>query len=106
MGNDATCKAIGMRTIKTRMADGVVRSLGGVRHMPTLKKNLISLGIPEPNGCSFSAKDGVHKLSKGVLGLMKGTKVNNNLYKLMANTIVGGATVSTEDKTSEDESHL
>ena len=42
MGNDAACKTIGMRTIKIRMADGVVRTLGGVRHIPSLKKNLTS----------------------------------------------------------------
>lgn len=47
MGNEAACKTIGMRMIKIRMVDGVVRTLGGVRHVPPLKKNLISLGTLE-----------------------------------------------------------
>ena len=87
MDNDAACNAIGMRTIRIRMADGVVRTLGGVRHVPALKKNLISLGTLESKGCSFSAKDGVLKVSKGVLVLVNGTRVGNNLYKLMGNTM-------------------
>ena len=47
MGNDATCTIIGMRTIKIKMSDGVVRTLEEVRHIPEVKKNLISLGIPD-----------------------------------------------------------
>jgi WD40 repeat protein len=47
MGNDATCIIIGMRTIKIKMSDGVVRTLEEVRHIPKVKKNLISLGIPD-----------------------------------------------------------
>ena len=37
---------------------------------------------------------------------MKGTKVGDNLYKLMANTNFDGATFSTEDNTNEDEYQL
>ena len=38
MGNDASCKVIGIGTIKIRMLDGVVRTLGDVRHVPELRK--------------------------------------------------------------------
>ena len=85
------------------MADGVVRTLGGVRHVPALKKNLLSLGTLESKGCSFGAKDTLLKVSKGVLVLIKGSRVGNNLYKLMKNTVVGGAAISMEDKNSDDE---
>lgn len=44
MGNDATCKVIGIGTMKIRMSDGVVRTLGDIRHVQGLRKNLISLG--------------------------------------------------------------
>ena len=30
-----------------KMSDGVVRTLEEVRHIPEVKKNLISLGIPD-----------------------------------------------------------
>lgn len=44
MGNNSTCKIVGVGTIRIKMYDGVVRTLIGVRHNPNLKKNLISLG--------------------------------------------------------------
>lgn len=42
MGNDVLCKVIGIGTIKIRMFDGIMRTLGDVRHVPELRKNLIS----------------------------------------------------------------
>ena len=59
MGNDEPYKAIGMSTIKIKIPDEAVRTLGGVRHVPALKKNLISLSTLKSKGCSFNAKDGV-----------------------------------------------
>ena len=43
MGNNASCKEAGIGTIHIRMFDGVVRTLGNVRHVHSLKWNLISL---------------------------------------------------------------
>ncbi|KAG8503271.1 hypothetical protein CXB51_001260 [Gossypium anomalum] len=43
MGNNASCKIAGVGTIKVKMFDGVVRTLSDVRHVPELKRNLISL---------------------------------------------------------------
>ncbi|KAG8471931.1 hypothetical protein CXB51_036977 [Gossypium anomalum] len=43
MGNNASCKIAGVGTIKVKMFDGVVRILNDVRHVPELKRNLISL---------------------------------------------------------------
>ena len=45
MGNDAPCKIVGIGSVKIKMYDGVVRTLTEVRHVPELKKNLISLSI-------------------------------------------------------------
>lgn len=50
MGNDVSCKVIGMGSIKFKMFDGVVRTLENVRHVLELKKNLISLGALDTNG--------------------------------------------------------
>lgn len=74
--------------------------------MPTLKKNLTSLGTLESKGSSFGVKDGALKVSKGVPVLIKSTRVGNNLYKVMGDTVVGGAAVSPKDKSREDESQL
>ncbi|KAG8486155.1 hypothetical protein CXB51_019539 [Gossypium anomalum] len=43
MGNNASCKIVGVGTIKVKMFDGVIRTLSDVRHVPELKRNLISL---------------------------------------------------------------
>ena len=39
-----SCKVIGIGTVRIKMHDGIVRNLKDVRHVPHLKKNLISLG--------------------------------------------------------------
>ena len=52
------------------MFDGIVKTLGSVRHVSALKKNLISLGTLDTNGCSFMAKDGVIKVCKGSMVMM------------------------------------
>lgn len=42
MANGAQSKIAGVGTVRVRMFDGVVRMLTGVRHVPGLKRNLIS----------------------------------------------------------------
>jgi len=44
MGNNAECKTIGMSNIRMRMFDEQVRTLTNVRHVPDLRRNLLSLG--------------------------------------------------------------
>ena len=56
MGNNMPCKTIGIGSIKIKMHDGIVRTLSNVRHVPDLKKNLISLGTLDSNGYKFSAE--------------------------------------------------
>ena len=45
--------------------DGMVRTLSDVRHVLGLKKNLISLGTLEKNGCKISCQGGVLKVIRG-----------------------------------------
>ncbi|KAK2981165.1 hypothetical protein RJ640_024388 [Escallonia rubra] len=105
MGNDVVCKVMGIGTIKIKMFDGIVRTLGDVRYIPDLKKNLISLGTLDSIDCSISIKGGVMKVSKGAMVIMKGQKTGN-LYKLIGNTVIGGASVSTHICSSNDNSEL
>nr|GFC18553.1 putative polyprotein [Tanacetum cinerariifolium] len=44
MGNNTPCKVVEIGTVEIKMFDGTVRTLTDVRHVPELKKNLISLG--------------------------------------------------------------
>ena len=72
MGNDSTCIIIGMGTIKVKMSDGVVRTLEEVRHIPDMKKNLISLGTLDSKGYNYKFENGIMKVSKGAMVVMTG----------------------------------
>jgi hypothetical protein len=87
------------------MFDGVVRTLTNVSYVPDLKKNLISLGTLDILGYSYSAKDGVMKIAKGALVVMKCEKIEN-LYKLLGNTVTSGATTSTSVEPDSDDTVL
>ena len=82
------------------MSDGQVRTLMNVRHVPNLKKNLLSLGALEAQGCKFSDADGDIKVTKGSMTILKG-KQTMNLYKMIESIIVGDA--STESTPTEKE---
>uniref|UniRef100_A0A2N9J6C2 CCHC-type domain-containing protein n=1 Tax=Fagus sylvatica TaxID=28930 RepID=A0A2N9J6C2_FAGSY len=103
MGNDAACTIIGMGTIKIKMSDGVVRTLEEVRHIPDMRKNLISLGTLDSKGYSYKSENGIMKVSKGAMVVMTGQKISSNVYKLLGNTILGGVAAVAE---SEDDDTL
>eukprot|EP00253_Pinus_taeda_P003620 PITA_03620 len=54
MGNNVSCQNVGMGNIKIKMYDNTVRTLTSVRHVPELKKNLISLGVLDSDGYKFT----------------------------------------------------
>ena len=94
MGNDASCKVVGIENIKIKIFDGVFRTLCDVRHIPDLRKNLISLGILDCNGYIYKFARGVMKVSKCVLIMMKGQKLSKNIYTLQGMTVVGGGEIA------------
>ena len=72
MNNDVSCKVARIGNIKIKMFDGVVRMLCDVRHVPNLRKNLISLGTLDCNGFSYKSTNRVMNVSKGAMTVMKG----------------------------------
>ena len=56
MGNDAYCKIVGIGTFRIKMLGGVVRTLGDVKHVLDLKRNLISLRLTIQKGTSTLVK--------------------------------------------------
>ena len=97
MNNNVSCKVTRIGNIKIKMFDGVVRTLCDVRHVPDLRKNLISLGTLDYNKFSYKSTSGIMKVNKGIMTVMKGQKLARNIYKLLGTTIVGGvATVESE----------
>ena len=81
MGNDAECKVAGIRTVQIKTHDGIVRTLFKVRHIPDMTRCLISLGTLETNGCRIIIENGVLKVTKGAMVVMKGLR-QGSLYIL------------------------
>ena len=64
------------------MFDGVVCTLSDVRHVPDLKRNLISLSTLDAKGYKYTSEGGVLKISKGTLVVIKGHQKTAMLYVL------------------------
>ncbi|KAG8485682.1 hypothetical protein CXB51_019024 [Gossypium anomalum] len=102
IGNNTSCKTAGVGTIKVKMFDGVVRTLSDVRHIPELKRNLISLSTLDSKGYRYTAESGVLKISKGSLIVMKGQRKTAKLYVLQGFTITGDAAVASSSLSDDD----
>ncbi|CAA7028674.1 unnamed protein product [Microthlaspi erraticum] len=92
--DDRVCSIVGSCSIKFRMHDGVIRTLTDVRHVPAVKKNLISLGRSSEGGAAavvyesdsmtlwhmrmgHIGKHGLNELHKrGLMGGMKNCKMD------------------------------
>ena len=59
-----------------------------VRYVPQMKKNLISVGILKILGLELSIKNGVLKMTRGSMMVLKGVR-RKNLYYLMGSTVTG-----------------
>jgi len=105
MGNNDACKVIGKGTVRIKMHDSVVRTLTDVRHVPDLKKNLISLGTLESLGCKYLGEGGVLKVSHGALVIMKARR-SGTLYTLLGSTVTGATAVSISDKSDSNMTKL
>ena len=72
MGNDSPCNVRGIGNVTFKMFDGKIRTLSNVRYVPDLKRNLISLSTLESQGYRFIGEDGILKVCKGSLVIIKG----------------------------------
>ncbi|KAK3009152.1 hypothetical protein RJ639_014179 [Escallonia herrerae] len=104
MGNDV-CKVIGICSIQIRMHDGIVRTLTDVKHVPELRKKLISLGMLDSNCCSYRAAGGVMRIMKDALVAIKGLK-QNSLYLLHGSTVTGAAAATSSSDIDSDTTKL
>ena len=71
MGNNTPCKIASTGIVIIKMFDGVVRTLGDVRHVPYLKRNLISFSTLDAKVYKYTGEGGVVKVSKGALVMIK-----------------------------------
>ena len=49
MGNNSSCKIVGIETVKIKMFDSIVRTFTNVKHVTDLKRKLISLSTLDLN---------------------------------------------------------
>ncbi|KAH9714562.1 hypothetical protein KPL71_020696 [Citrus sinensis] len=87
MGDDHALEITGIGTIKIKIFDGTIRTIGKVRHVNGLKKNLLSLGQMDSHGYKNHVENGIMKIVKGTLVLMKVEKIGVNLFMLKGETL-------------------
>jgi len=93
MSDDHPCNMKGICAVLIKMFDGMVRKLKEVRYVPQLKKNLISVDTLKALGLEISVKDGVLKMTRDSMVVLKSV-LHNNLYYLKGSTITGQVVTS------------
>ncbi|GFZ11016.1 hypothetical protein Acr_22g0004140 [Actinidia rufa] len=92
MANNTSSRVVGKGSVQFRMTDGRSVTLTEVRHVPNLRKNLISIGMLDAKGCRFDASGGILRVSKGNKEMLW-EKKTGGLYRLEGSVQTGGATV-------------
>jgi len=84
------------------MFDGVIRDLTDVRYVPQMKKNIISVGAVESKDLKLTLENGILKIAKGSMIVMKGAR-DRNLYYLKGSTVTSAlaASVDSDDDTTK-----
>ena len=80
MGDDKPCKIVGMGKVLVKHQNGNQWLLKEVRHIPDLKKNLISTWQLGGEGCVTTFTDKAWKVTKGALVIEKGEKVGTGKH--------------------------
>ncbi|XP_059310683.1 uncharacterized protein LOC132062049 [Lycium ferocissimum] len=88
MGNDVVCEIACIGSPRIHCHDGIIRTLSNIRHVPDMKKNLISLGTPDKLEYKHTGDGGICKVIKRSLVMLK-DKMEGGLYVLMGSTILG-----------------
>ncbi|GFZ21624.1 O-Glycosyl hydrolases family 17 protein [Actinidia rufa] len=92
MANNTANRVVDKGSVRFRVTDRRSVTLTEVRHVLSLRKKLISIGMLDSNGCSFDANGGtlrVFKRNKEMLWRRK----TRRLYRLEGSVQTGGATV-------------
>jgi len=71
MGDDCPCRMEGIGTILFKIFDGMMREMKNVRYVPQLKRNIIFVSTLKVLSLEISIRDGVHKMIKGSMIVLK-----------------------------------
>ena len=100
VGNDNKCHIVGVGSVQIKTHDGMTRTLTGVKHIPSMARNLISLSTLDCDGYKYAGGNKRLKVSKGSLIVMVGDMNSAKLYILRGSTLSGTAVVITNDDPS------
>nr|CAD40363.2 OSJNBa0093P23.9 [Oryza sativa Japonica Group] len=106
MGDDTPCEVAGIGIVQIKMFDGCISTLSDVRHIPNLKRSLISLCTLDRKGYKYSGGDGILKVTKGSLVVMKADIKSANLYHLRGTTILGNVAAVSDSLSNSDATNL
>ena len=82
MGDDHALEIVGIGIVKIKIFVGTVRKIEEVRHVKGLKKKLLSLGQIDSLGYKTYVENGIIKIVKCELVLMKAKNIGANLFML------------------------
>ncbi|KAG6424147.1 hypothetical protein SASPL_114560 [Salvia splendens] len=100
LANIVVCKVVGIGSIRIRTHDRVLCTLNDVRHVPQMKKNLISLSTFDSKGFSFKGEDGVMHIMKGSKVVLTALK-RGTLYILKGSIVTGSADTASSEIPTE-----
>jgi hypothetical protein len=72
-----------------------------VRHVPSMYRNLISLSTLDTKGYKYTAGDGILKVTKGSLVVIKGDLKAKNLYVLQGISSSANAVAASDPETTK-----
>ena len=93
LGNGQECKIAGTGEVPDQLPNGNTITLHQVRHVPALKRSLVSIGMLAEDGYKTNLNESTWMISRGNLRIESGHKYNN-LYPLMAINPVGVVNVA------------
>lgn len=74
LGDDEACKIVGKGEVQLNLDNGTALQLTGVRHVPNLKRNLISVGQLAASGCKTTFGVDSWKVTRGSMVIAHGKK--------------------------------
>ena len=83
LGDNHACSIIGIGDVRLVLENGQQMMLKGVRHVPEVKKNLISTGLLDDDGYHTTFGSQKWKINKGAMAIARGPKLDT-LYSLHA----------------------
>ena len=85
--DDHALEIVDIGTTKIKIFYGTVCTIEEVRHIKDLNKSLLYLGQINSLGCKTHVENGIMKIVKGALVLMKAKKISANLFILKEETL-------------------